>query len=93
MHAPGRTEPAAALRAAHHLNLAHGLGVRRCARLCRPATQISLTLNSAVVRPLHATPPPTWTRRAGSTRWPTGIFPGPMLHGAYPEDLLADTAR
>ena len=26
VHAPGRTEPAAALAAVHHLNLAHGLG-------------------------------------------------------------------
>ena len=26
VHAPGRTEPLASLRAAHHLNLAHGLG-------------------------------------------------------------------
>ena len=28
VHAPGRTEPAAALAAVHHLNLAHGLAVR-----------------------------------------------------------------
>src|SRR5665648_1305118 len=28
VHAPGRTEPAAALAAVHHLNLAHGLGGR-----------------------------------------------------------------
>lgn len=32
VHAPGRTEPASALRAAHHFNLAHGMGWRRCAR-------------------------------------------------------------
>ena len=28
VHAPGRTEPESALRAAHHLNLAHGLAGR-----------------------------------------------------------------
>lgn len=28
VHAPGRTDPVAALRAAHHLNLGHGLAVQ-----------------------------------------------------------------
>ncbi|MDV9201925.1 glycoside hydrolase family 1 protein, partial [Streptomyces sp. Wh19] len=88
----GRTEPAAALRAAHHLNLAHG----RATEVLRdrlPATaQISVTLNLHHVRPLTGSAADTDAARridAVGNR----IFTGPMLHGAYPEDLIADTER
>ena len=39
VHAPGRTDPAATLRAAHHLNLAHGLGVAALRSALPPAGQ------------------------------------------------------
>ena len=57
---------------------------RRCAPPCRPAPRSPISLNPAVVTAADPGPRPTWTRGAGSTRWPTGVFPEPMLHGAYP---------
>ncbi|WP_405944577.1 GH1 family beta-glucosidase [Streptomyces sp. NBC_00932] len=92
VHAPGRTEPAATLRAAHHLNLAHG----RATEVLRgqlPATaQISVTLNLHQVRPLTGSAADADAARridAVGNR----IFTGPILDGGYPEDLLADTAH
>src|SRR3954452_7996535 len=81
VHAPGRTEPAAALRAAHHLNLAHG----RATRILRdrlPATaQVSVTLTLHHVRPLTGSAADADAARridAVGNR----VFTGPMLHGA-----------
>ncbi|MFF5567220.1 GH1 family beta-glucosidase [Streptomyces sp. NPDC012623] len=92
VHAPGRTDPVAALRAAHHLNLGHGLAARAL-RAVLPATgQISVSLNPAAVRARTQSEGDLDARRridALANR----IFTGPMLGGAYPEDLFADTAR
>jgi beta-glucosidase/6-phospho-beta-glucosidase/beta-galactosidase len=46
-HAPALTDPLAAVRAAHRLNLAHGMAVRASAR----AAKASITLNLHVARP------------------------------------------
>ncbi|MCW2596801.1 MAG: beta-galactosidase [Jatrophihabitans sp.] len=89
VHAPGITDNAAALTAAHHLNLAHGLGAAAL-RSVLPATgQVSLTLNLSVVRPA--------TDRADdrdAARHVDGlanrIFLDPMLCGQYPVDVLDD---
>ncbi|MEU3459878.1 GH1 family beta-glucosidase [Streptomyces sp. NPDC006733] len=92
VHAPGRTEPESALRAAHHLNLAHGraIGVLRSTL---PATaQTSITLNLHQVRPLDGSPAALDAARridAVGNR----VFTGPILHGGYPADLLEDTAH
>ena len=51
VHAPGRTEPAAALSAAHHLNLGHGLAGRAIRAVLGEQTQLSVTLNLHVTRP------------------------------------------
>ncbi|MCC3775525.1 GH1 family beta-glucosidase [Streptomyces sp. UNOB3_S3] len=91
VHAPGRTDDEAALRAAHHLNLAHGLGARALRAVLPPRAQLSVALNPAAVR--ARTPSPgdqDAARRVDALA--TRIFTGPMLCGAYPEDLLADTA-
>ncbi|WEO77421.1 GH1 family beta-glucosidase [Cryobacterium sp. SO2] len=83
-HAPGRRDNAAALTAAHHLNLAHGLGVSALREVVPAGTEISVTHNLHVIR-----------GDADSVRRIEGvgnrIFTGPMLHGAYPADLLHDT--
>jgi beta-glucosidase len=79
VHAPGRTEPAAALAAAHHLNLAHGLA---CQAL--PGRH-SVTLNLHHVRGEASA-----VRKVDAVA--NRIFLGPMLDGAYPGDLLEDTA-
>jgi len=90
VHAPGRTEPAAALAAVHHLNLAHGLG-GRVVRELAPAAQLSVTLNLHVIRPASGSDADVDAARridALANR----AFLGPLLDGAYPADLLADTA-
>ena len=91
VHAPGRTEPAAALAAVHHLNLAHGLA-GRVVRELAPHAQLSVTLNLHVVRP--DTPGSEADRDAVRQidALANRAFLGPMLDGAYPADLLADTA-
>ncbi|MFB7742338.1 MULTISPECIES: glycoside hydrolase family 1 protein [Streptomyces] len=91
VHAPGRTEPAAALRAAHHLNLAHGEATSALRAALPARDQIAVSLNSAVIRPLSPDPADlAAVRRIDDLA--NGIFHGPMLHGAYPANLFADTA-
>jgi beta-glucosidase len=90
VHAPGRTEPAAALAAVHHLNLAHGLA-GRVIRSLAPASALSVTLNVHLLRPASDSPADVdAARRADGLA--NRVFLGPMLAGAYPDDVLADTA-
>lgn len=88
VHAPGRTDPLAALQAAHHLNLAHGLGVQAI-RAALPGARTSVTMNLHVFRPEGPTGAEA-ARRLDAVG--NRIFLGPMLDGAYPADLLEDTA-
>jgi beta-glucosidase len=91
VHAPGRTDPAAALAAVHHLNLAHGLGAR-AVRSELPDARVSVTLNLHVNRPVD---PASEADRDAVRRidaQANRAFLGPILDGAYPEDLLSDTA-
>jgi len=91
VHAPGRTEAAASLAAVHHLNLAHGLGGRVVRELV-PAAQLSVTLNLHVVRPDDPTSEADRDAVRQIDALANRAFLGPMLDGAYPADLLADTA-
>lgn len=91
MHAPGRTDPAATLRAAHHLNLAHGLGTSALRAAMPARNSVAVSLNSSVVRPVSQDPADlSAARRIDDLA--NGVFHGPMLHGAYPESLFAATA-
>ncbi|WP_210508532.1 GH1 family beta-glucosidase [Naasia sp. SYSU D00057] len=85
VHAPGRTEPLGALRAAHHLNLAHGLGIQALRGVVANDPDYSVTLNFTVARGEEEA-----VRQIDAVA--NRVFTGPMLRGAYPEDLLADTA-
>ncbi|MGW7521654.1 GH1 family beta-glucosidase [Streptomyces sp. NPDC054796] len=92
VHAPGRTDPVAALRAAHHLNLAHQWGAEALRGELSPDAQVSITLNVHHVRPLTESPEDVDAARridALANR----VFTGPLLKGAYPADLLCDTER
>jgi beta-glucosidase len=84
VHAPGRSEPAAALAAAHHLNLAHGLASREL-RAIAPQAQHSITLN---IHQLRGDQEAVRRVDAVSNR----IFLDPLTGRGYPSDLLADTA-
>ncbi|MFZ3557727.1 GH1 family beta-glucosidase [Streptomyces sp. BH055] len=91
VHAPGRTDPAAALRAAHHLNLGHGLASSALRDVLPARAKIGISLNPSVVRALTDAPADLDARRridALANR----VFTGPLLKGAYPRDLITDTA-
>jgi beta-glucosidase len=92
-HAPGRTDPAAALSAAHHLLLAHGLGVQalRAASL-RADAQVSLVINPTTVRPVSNAPGDVDAARRIDGLI-NRIFLDPVLRGHYPADVQADTAH
>ncbi|MDI5972803.1 GH1 family beta-glucosidase [Streptomyces sp. SL13] len=91
VHAPGRTDPVAALRAAHHLNLGHGLATSALRSLLPDTARLGVCLNLHVVRPASdSAADHDAARRIDALG--SRIFTGPMLDGAYPEDLLADTA-
>ncbi|THG34972.1 beta-glucosidase [Glaciibacter flavus] len=89
IHAPGRTDDAAALAAVHHLNLAHGLALQALEEVVSNDPGFSITLNLHVPRPDGDT-------GAEAVRLIDGIanrvFLDPLLNGHYPADVLADTA-
>jgi beta-glucosidase len=88
-HAPGRTNDVSALKAVHHLNLAHGLALQELRHaVTKPDAEFSVTLNFHALRGDHETSPEA-IRRIDALA--NRAFTGPMLHGAYPEDLLEDT--
>lgn len=92
VHAPGRTDPADALRAAHHLNLGHARAVSALRGVLPADAKISITLNLHQVRALTDAPADLDAARridAVGNR----IFTGPILDGGYPADLRADTAH
>jgi beta-glucosidase len=100
VHAPGRQDPASALAAVHHLNLAHGLATSAI-RAAVPSARVALTLNLAWV---HA---PDGTAYSGglllssdgdldAVRRIDGlqnrVFLDPVMRGTYPADVQRDTA-
>ncbi|MCH0541683.1 beta-glucosidase [Streptomyces sp. MUM 203J] len=92
VHAPGRTEPVAALRAAHHLNLAHGLAVRALRAALPAGAEVSLTLNPHAVGALTGSDADRDAARRVDALG-NRLFLDPVFHGRLPEDLVADTAR
>lgn len=88
-HAPGRAEPAAALAAVHHLNLAHGLALQALRGVVTGDAQYSVTLNLHVLRGEGEGAEEAVRRIDGIGN---RVFLQPMLEGGYPQDVLADTA-
>ncbi|MEU7694177.1 GH1 family beta-glucosidase [Microbispora hainanensis] len=87
-HAPGRREPAAALRAAHHLNLAHGLAVQAM-RAQNPDSLIGGCVNVYPVTPAtNSEADQDAARRIDGLQ--NRFFLDALLKGSYPEDVLAD---
>ncbi|MGW4382312.1 glycoside hydrolase family 1 protein [Kitasatospora sp. NPDC004531] len=91
VHAPGRTDPADAIKAAHHLNLGHGLAVGALRELLPASAQIGVSLNLHLIRPLTDS---AEDREAARRIDAVGnrIWTGPMFRGGYPADLIADTS-
>ncbi len=89
-HAPGRREPAAALAAAHHLLLGHGLAIAAIRSHVGDA-RTSAALNVAAVRARTAS-----EADIDAARRIDGLinrfFLDPILRGRYPADVQSDTA-
>jgi beta-glucosidase len=89
-HAPGRREPAAAIAAAHHLLLAHGLATAAI-RAADQGSQVGIALNLTNAR--TASPDPGHRLRDGVRRFDgllNRLFLDPLLKGSYPGDVEAD---
>jgi beta-glucosidase len=85
-HAPGLREPAQAVAANHHQLLAHGRAVQAL-RSTAAATEIGITLNLAVVRPVT---PEAEDAAAELEARQNGVYLGPLFSGGYPERLTSD---
>ena len=90
VHAPGRRAPAAAISAAHHLLLAHGLATAAI-RAADHGSQIGIALNVTNAR--TASPDPG-EHLLDAVRRVDGLFNrlflDPLLRGSYPSDVEAD---
>jgi len=88
IHAPGLVDPEAAYAVAHHLALAHGLGVRAL-RASGAGTRIGPAFN------LHPTYPADDSDAAAQAAqlmdgYENRLYLDPVFRGSYPEDVLAD---
>jgi beta-glucosidase len=85
-HAPGRTNEAEALAAAHHLLLSHGRAVE-ILRSAAPASEIGITLD---LHPIYSASTEDADVAAAThvdgfhNRW----YLDPIFRGSYPEDML-----
>jgi beta-glucosidase len=88
-HAPGRTDGSDALRAAHHLMLAHGLAVQEL-RSRDASLELGLTLNFTDIRPADPARPGDVDAARRIDGLANRFFTEPILRGAYAEDVLED---
>ncbi|GAA2841432.1 GH1 family beta-glucosidase [Nonomuraea rubra] len=92
VHAPARTDPAAALAAVHHLNLGHGLAVQALRSTAAKDAQMSCPRSTCTTcAGVSERDADACAARADGLS--NRAFLGPMLEGAYPRDLIADTAK
>jgi beta-glucosidase len=94
IHAPGRAEPAAAVAAAHHVLLAHGLAVDVLGEhVSAPGAEIGISLNPYPVLPSVAEPSEAdldAVRRIDGIA--NRLWYDAVLLGRYPVDVLDDFA-
>jgi beta-glucosidase len=87
IHAPGMRDTNAALRAAHHLLLAHGRAVP-IIRQNAPEAEVGITLDMSYVQPASASPADVAQARFDEglvVRW----FADPLYGRRYPADMVA----
>jgi beta-glucosidase len=89
VHAPGRTDLAASLRAMHHLLLGHGMATGAM-REAKPEGRYGISLNLYPVDPLTDSPADVdAARRVDGVS--NRLFTDPVLGGGhYPEDMVRD---
>jgi beta-glucosidase len=84
-HAPGRSDPAEAFRATHHLLLAHGLAVS--ALRSAGARELSITLNLCQLSPEDPTDPHDLEAVRIIDGLQNRVFLDPILRRSYPDDV------
>jgi len=91
VHAPGRRDFGAGIRAVHHLHLAHGLAARRLRARATGPLDLAVTHILGNTRPLSdSAVDREAARRADALGF--RFFLDPVLCGSYPADLVADLA-
>lgn len=89
--APGRRDPAEALRAAHHVMLSHGRAVE-VIRRNSPGAEVGIVLILAPIRPATERVSDRAAARdvdGSMNRW----YLDPLFRGRYPDDAIADRIR
>ncbi|MDN5562621.1 MULTISPECIES: GH1 family beta-glucosidase [Luteococcus] len=86
VHAPGHTDPVEALKAVHHLNLAHGLASRALREELGEDVPICLTLNLHVIHPLTDSAADVAAARRIEVVG-NEAFLQPVMEGRFPEEL------
>ncbi len=84
-HAPGRRNPWAAFRAAHHQLLGHGLAVERI-RAAAPGAQVGITLSLTPIIPATERPQDVRAARIADQFFNDFYLDG-VFKGTYPEPL------
>ena len=87
IHAPGIADGDAALRAAHHFMLGHGLGLQALRAGARPGEQYGVTLNLALSRPASERPEDVAAATRNQALW-NGMFLDPLLRAQLPPVLV-----
>jgi len=87
IHAPGRREPAAALAAAHHLLLGHGLAARELRRRMSTGGSLGIALDLTPVTAASDTPADEAAARRFDGNF-NRMFLEPVLRGRYPQDMV-----
>jgi len=92
IHAPGIRDEAAALRAAHHLLLAHGLGTRALRAAASGDLRVGIVFNFGSI--LIARDEPEYREAARKVDGlQNRLFLDPVLGAGYPQDVLDDIAH
>lgn len=89
--APGVQDRGAALVAAHHLLLAHGLGVQAWRAVC-PSTQVGIVLNPELCDPASAQAPDVQAARMAEIER-NDCFLNPLVGREWPQELLAQAPQ
>lgn len=88
VHAPGIQDRQAAVDAAHHLLLAHGLALPRIRAHVSPQAEVGITL---LLSPVYAADdrPETWRDVRLADAFSNGWFLDPLVRGHYPAQFFA----